>query len=111
MGQYAAAEVQSAAGRADAIVKTKEAVYVFEFKLSGTVEEALRQIDEKGYLIPWTAEGKKQGGISAGRGAGGENALHAGCFWPPAGPQEKRAPCFFPPAVVSRLYAPALVSA
>jgi hypothetical protein len=35
-------------------------VYVFEFKLSGsgTAEEALRQIDEKGYLLPYSAEGK-----------------------------------------------------
>jgi hypothetical protein len=61
MGQYAGAEVRSAAGRADAVVTTKDTVYVFEFKLtgSGTVEEALKQIDEKGYLIPWTAGGKK----------------------------------------------------
>ncbi|MFP3090650.1 ATP-binding protein [Treponema sp. TIM-1] len=61
MGQYAGAEVRSAAGRADAVVTTKDAVYVFEFKLTGrgTVDEALQQIEEKGYLIPWTAEGKR----------------------------------------------------
>jgi hypothetical protein len=61
MGQYALAEARSAAGRADAVVQTGDAVYVFEFKLvgGGTVEDALRQIEEKGYLIPWTAEGKK----------------------------------------------------
>jgi hypothetical protein len=43
------------------VVSTKDTVYVFEFKLlgNGTVEEALRQIDDKGYLIPWTAGGKK----------------------------------------------------
>jgi hypothetical protein len=43
------------------VVQTEEAVYVFEFKLAGggTVEDALRQIEEKGYLVPWTAEGKK----------------------------------------------------
>ncbi|MDR1128037.1 MAG: ATP-binding protein, partial [Treponema sp.] len=60
LGQYAGAEVRSAAGRADAVVTTKDTVYVFEFKLAGngTVEEALRQIDEKGYLLPWTAGGK-----------------------------------------------------
>jgi hypothetical protein len=61
MGQYAEAEVRSAAGRADAVVKTGDTVYVFEFKLApeGTVEGALKQIEEKGYLIPWTAGGKK----------------------------------------------------
>ncbi|MDR3147078.1 MAG: ATP-binding protein, partial [Treponema sp.] len=61
MGQYTGAEVRSAAGRADAVVSSGDTVYVFEFKLAGggTVEDALRQIDEKGYLIPWTAGGKK----------------------------------------------------
>ncbi|WP_407441853.1 PD-(D/E)XK nuclease domain-containing protein [Fibrobacter sp.] len=46
----------SAAGRADAVVETANAVYVFEFKLSGnaTAEDALKQIDDKGYLIPYT---------------------------------------------------------
>jgi hypothetical protein len=33
----------------------KDAVYVFEFKLNGTAEEALAQIDEKGYAIPYEA--------------------------------------------------------
>ncbi|MDR3161018.1 MAG: ATP-binding protein [Spirochaetaceae bacterium] len=59
MGQFVDVEVRSAAGRADAVVETRDMVYVFEFKLRGTVEEALSQIDEKGYMIPWTAEGKK----------------------------------------------------
>jgi hypothetical protein len=65
MGQYAGAEVRSAAGRADALVIVGDTVYVFEFKLAheGTataaVEAALGQIEEKGYLIPWTASGKK----------------------------------------------------
>ena len=52
MGQFTEAEVRSARGRADAVVKTPEYIYVFEFKLNGTAEEALKQIDEKGYLIP-----------------------------------------------------------
>lgn len=37
----------------DAVVKTPKYVYVFEFKLNGTAEEAMKQIDEKGYLIPY----------------------------------------------------------
>ncbi len=46
----------SAAGRADAVVETADAVYVFEFKLdaNGTAEDALKQIDDKGYLVPYT---------------------------------------------------------
>ena len=56
MGQFTEAEVRSARGRADAVVKTPKYIYVFEFKLNGTVEEALKQIDEKGYLIPYQAD-------------------------------------------------------
>lgn len=59
MGQFTHAEVQSARGRADAVVKTPKYVYVFEFKLHGTAEEALKQIDEKGYLIPYHADGRE----------------------------------------------------
>jgi hypothetical protein len=61
MGQFAQAEVRSSAGRADTIVITDTTTYVFEFKISGngTAEEALKQIDQKGYLIPYTASGHK----------------------------------------------------
>jgi len=47
----------SAAGRADAVVETATAVYVFEFKLdgNGTADDALTQIDSKGYLLPYAA--------------------------------------------------------
>lgn len=56
MGQFIDAEVRSAKGRADAVVKTKDRIYVFEFKLNGRAEEALRQIDEKGYLEPYAMD-------------------------------------------------------
>ena len=59
MGQFTQVEVKSAAGRADAIVKTPKYIYVFEFKLNGTAEEALQQIDDKGYLIPYQADGRE----------------------------------------------------
>lgn len=59
MGQFTGAEVRSARGRADAVVKTPKYIYVFEFKLKGTAEEALAQIDEKGYLIPYQADGRE----------------------------------------------------
>jgi hypothetical protein len=60
MGEFAQSEVASAAGRSDMVVIRKDTVYVFEFKLSGsgTAEEALEQIDSKGYLLPYSAEGK-----------------------------------------------------
>ena len=59
LGQYVEAEVRSARGRADAVVKTTDYIYVFEFKLNGTVDEALAQIDNKGYLIPYTKDGRQ----------------------------------------------------
>ena len=43
------------------VVETEEAVYVFEFKLDGTVEEALAQIDSKGYLIPYKVSARADG--------------------------------------------------
>lgn len=59
MGQFTEAEVRSARGRADAVVKTPKYIYVFEFKLKGTAEQAMKQIDEKGYLIPYQKDNRK----------------------------------------------------
>ena len=59
MGQFTEAEVQSTRGRADAVVKTTDYIHVFEFKLNGTAEEALDQIDDRGYLVPYTADGRQ----------------------------------------------------
>lgn len=59
MGQFTQAEVKSARGRADAVVCTPDYVYVFEFKLDGTAEAALKQIDEKGYLLPYSTDGRQ----------------------------------------------------
>ena len=46
-------------GRVDCIVETPDYVYIFEFKLDGTAEEALRQIEEKGYALEYTADKRK----------------------------------------------------
>ena len=59
MGQYVDAEVKSAVGRADVVVRLTDAVYVFEFKYDGTPEEALAQIDSKQYALPFKADGRK----------------------------------------------------
>lgn len=59
MGQFTQAEVHSARGRADMVVKTDRYIYVFEFKFNGTPQEALAQIDDRGYLIPYTADGRE----------------------------------------------------
>ncbi|MDR0895316.1 MAG: ATP-binding protein [Prevotellaceae bacterium] len=59
MGKFVQTEVRSAHGRADAVVKNNDYIYVFEFKLTDTAEAALRQIDEKEYLLPYTLDGRK----------------------------------------------------
>ena len=61
MGQFITSEVKSAKGRADAVVKTADTIYVFEFKMekNATAEGALAQIDSNGYLIPYTADDRR----------------------------------------------------
>jgi hypothetical protein len=61
MGQFVVVEPHFTASRADAVVMTKDTVYVFEFKITetSTAEKALQQIDDKGYTIPYAAKGKR----------------------------------------------------
>ena len=59
MGAYTQCEVHMATGRADCVVKTSDYIYVFEFKLDAPVEEAMAQIDTRGYAIPYSADGRK----------------------------------------------------
>jgi hypothetical protein len=61
MGQFIQAEVKSAGGRSDAVVKTADSVYVFEFKMddNATLEAAFQQIDSNDYLLPYEASGKR----------------------------------------------------
>ena len=61
MGQFVQTEVHCAVGRADCVVTTADAVYIFEFKLTGngSAEDAINQIREQTYDLPYRAEGKK----------------------------------------------------
>ena len=43
-------------GRVDCIVETPQYVYIFEFKLDGTADEALQQIEEKGYAREYDSD-------------------------------------------------------
>jgi len=49
IGARTHAECWTSRGRVDAVVETDGGIYVFEFKLHGTADEALAQIKEKGY--------------------------------------------------------------
>ncbi len=59
MGAYTSCEVHMATGRADCVVKTPDYIYVFEFKLDKPIEDAMSQIDDKGYAIPYAADNRK----------------------------------------------------
>ena len=56
LGQYVQCEVRSSRGQADCIMETDKFVYIFEFKLDKTAAEALKQIEEKGYAMPYQAD-------------------------------------------------------
>ena len=49
-------EVKSILGRADVVIRTETHVFVLELKVDDTVENALAQIDDKGYAIPYEAD-------------------------------------------------------
>ena len=61
MGLFTQTEVQNSTGRADCVVITPKFVYVFEFKLwsSGSAQEALQQIIDKGYATKYESSGKE----------------------------------------------------
>ena len=52
-------EVKSVKGRADVVVKTKSDIFVLELKVDDSVDNALVQIDSKGYAIPYEFDGRK----------------------------------------------------
>lgn len=41
------------------VIKTNKYIYVMEFKLDGTAEEALTQINDKQYAVPFATDSKK----------------------------------------------------
>lgn len=59
IGSFIKVEEESAHGRADVVITLPSVVYVMELKFDGSADAALRQIDEKGYLIPYTADDKR----------------------------------------------------
>lgn len=58
MGLFVMTEIHSAAGRCDMRILTDCYIYLFEFKIDATPEEAMAQIKEKGYAIPFSADSR-----------------------------------------------------
>ena len=59
MGFYTDVERTTSNGRIDVVLQTKDYIYVMEFKLNGTAEEALQQINDKRYALPFEADRRK----------------------------------------------------
>ena len=59
LGFYTQVERTTSDGRMDMVVGTHDYLYIIEFKLDGSAEAALRQIDEKGYARPFAADSRK----------------------------------------------------
>ena len=59
LGMYVKVEVSSALGRADAIVETKDYVYIIEYKVNQSADIALQQIEDKGYATPYLSDPRK----------------------------------------------------
>ena len=59
LGFYVKAERHTSDGRIDLVLQTDKFIYVMEFKLDGTAEEALRQINEKRYALPFEQDARR----------------------------------------------------
>ena len=59
LGKFVQCEMQPFVGRIDCVVKTRNYVYVFEFKRDDTAKAALAQIESKEYALPFIADARK----------------------------------------------------
>ena len=59
VGFYTQAEYHTSEGRVDLVIRTDQFIYVMEFKLDGTAEEALQQIEEKQYALPFASDPRR----------------------------------------------------
>ena len=59
LGFYTEVERTISDGRIDMIVKTKDYIYIFEFKYDQNADVALQQIEDKGYAKPFATDGRK----------------------------------------------------
>ena len=58
-GLYTKVEYHTSRGRIDLVLQTDSYVYVMEFKLDGSAEQALQQIEEKQYALPFAKDSRK----------------------------------------------------
>ena len=56
---YVQTQVKCARGRADMVVFMPDTIYVMELKLNGTAQDALQQIEDKGYAARYATDGRR----------------------------------------------------
>jgi len=59
VGFYVNVEYHTNEGRIDLVLQTDKFIYIMEFKLNGTAEDALQQINDKNYALPFEMDGRK----------------------------------------------------
>ena len=66
MGQYTQVERHTSNGRMDIVVQTDKYIYIMELKMDASADEALQQIEDKGYAKPFAADPRKLFRIGVG---------------------------------------------
>ncbi len=59
LGFYTHVEYRTSSGRIDLLIENADYVYIMELKIDKSAQEALEQIDRKGYALPFQCKGKK----------------------------------------------------
>ena len=58
-GLYVKTEYRTGTGRIDMVIQTDKYYYIIEFKLNGTAEEAIAQLNRKDYALPFAMDNRK----------------------------------------------------
>ena len=59
LGFYTNVEYHTANGRVDVVIQTPQYVYILELKVDRSAQEALQQIEDKGYARPFANDGRQ----------------------------------------------------
>lgn len=59
LGLYVQQEVRTAKGRIDMVLHMPDDLYVIELKIDRPAQEALDQINQKGYLVPYSLDNRR----------------------------------------------------
>ena len=58
-GLYTEVEYRTSRGRIDLVLQTADYIYVMEFKLDGSAEDAIKQIEDREYALPFSKDPRR----------------------------------------------------